>query len=152
LLTDFGLSVAVQSGKGNPTKAGHGTEGYRAPELLDENIDERGREIGGTFSKKSDVWATGCVLFAVATTGTRVAFRSDLIAHDYASGDGSVPELQENDNPNLVQPFPSESVSAPLWVQLNAIIENCFAPKPDARPGTSELLTQFEGIRSGLMD
>lgn len=47
---------------------GWGTPGYRAPELLH----------GRNFSRKSDVWAIGCLLYELAATGKKKAFSSDL--------------------------------------------------------------------------
>jgi len=49
------------------TSSRRGTDGYRAPELLDDP--------NGSFSNKSDMWSLGCILFEMITGQQR--FRSD---------------------------------------------------------------------------
>jgi len=63
---DFGIVAAATSKQLRPTTSRRGTDGYRAPELLDQN---------GSFSNKSDMWSLGCILFEMITGQQR--FRTD---------------------------------------------------------------------------
>ena len=65
-LTDFGFT-SVGMSTAMTTRHSRGTEGYRSPELLN---DERPQ-----YSTRSDIWGLGCVLHELAT-GRRV-FRYD---------------------------------------------------------------------------
>ena len=69
-LADFGLSSEGSSTRNLPTKYSSGTPVYRAPELMDSGGDP------AMFNNKVDIWATGCILYELAT-GTR-PFKSDV--------------------------------------------------------------------------
>ena len=151
LLTDFGFSVVVESGKENLSKYGRGTAGYRAPELQECNYDEDEQPSRVSFSKKSDIWSIGCILYALASTGVKSAFPSDSVAYWYAHGETEVPQLSETNNPNLSRQTTTQSgISAPVWIVLNGIVKHCLSPLPEARLSASELITQFQDLRRGL--
>jgi serine/threonine protein kinase len=61
-IADFGLTMEGHSALERTTICGRGTPGYRAPELLLLNYQPSGIEYS-QFSKKSDIWALGCVLY-----------------------------------------------------------------------------------------
>ena len=139
----------MQSGKDNLSKYGRGTPGYRAPELQESNYDDSGQSSSVSFSKKSDIWAIGCILYALASTGVKSAFPSDSVAYWYAHGETDVPQLNSSSNPNLAGQY---GMSAPIWGKLNDIIKVCLSPSPEDRPSASELLTRFQDIGSGIQN
>ena len=65
-IADFGFTLEGGS-KTSPTAFSRGTSGYRAPELLKD-------ELAG-YTKKVDIWAVGCIFLQVATG--RKAFTGD---------------------------------------------------------------------------
>ena len=151
LLTDFGFSSAVMSGKTKRTLYSHGTPGYRGPELIEQELDENNNMVGGAFAKGSDIWAVGCILYGLATTGYKQAFASDLTAYWYAKDvlyAQKVPQLNETHNPNLKQMTvrPGEQ-SIPAWIELNKIIRLCLSPAISDRPKSRDLLMMFEEFK-----
>lgn len=76
-IADFGLTVDIDgtTNQQAETKFGRGSLGYRAPELY---VDE---DEPGYYSRKSDIWALGCILFEIATT--KKAFLNDLVAFQF---------------------------------------------------------------------
>jgi serine/threonine protein kinase len=125
---------------GQPTKGARGTEGYIAPEVWDQQ----------TFSKKSDIWSVGCILYKVATTGKESAFLHHDAARWYdrgVKGALPVPQLELDQNPELGRNSNCNSVTAPVWMHLNEILRQCLSPKPADRPAASELLLQFQVAR-----
>jgi ankyrin repeat protein len=73
-ITDFGLASVATSKKAVTTRYSRGTEGYRAPELLQEDAK---------FTKMVDIWALACILYEL-TTGKK-AFRNDFIVREFRS-------------------------------------------------------------------
>lgn len=123
LLSDFGFSKpitnGISSGRG-------GSIGYRAHELLKSN----------EYSDKTDVWAFGCIIMDVATTGRQRAFRADDEASSYGKGESPLPKLESGDNPEL-----DDSVLD----HLNYLMELCLEKEPKDRPTAAKLL---ESIRA----
>ena len=113
LLTDFGFSVVVQSGKYNLSKYGRGTTSYRAPELQERHYDENHISSGVCFFKKSDIWSIGCILYAIASTCMGPAFPSDSVAYWYSHGETGAPQLNESTNPNLARQSTTQSRMSP---------------------------------------
>lgn len=136
----------MQSSTAQPSMFGRGTSGYRAPELLDLRYEE-GAFIGRYFSRKSDIWAVGCILYELATTGTK-AFWNDYVSFSYARGEENVPQLTEESNPKLRRKL--EGMDGPLWVNLNEIIKGCLDIHPKGRPSAAGLLDQFQEMFKGV--
>jgi hypothetical protein len=79
-LADFGLSTDGTSKSYVTTHYGYGTPGYRAPELL---MDDEMK-----YTNKVDIWATGCILYELAT-GKRL-FYNDWEIFAYHSSNGKM--------------------------------------------------------------
>lgn len=135
------------SGIAKGTRLGHGTDGNRAPELLEDAYDERHRLMAGKFNRKSDIWAIGCVLFELATTGRKQAFSSDIKAYLYSKDNLPLPQIEPFHNPNLAQniSLPDGRVASPR-AELNDIIKICFAPLTKNRPSAQELYVRFQDL------
>jgi len=58
-LSDFGISKDGTSGGFKATPNQSGSNGYRPPEILDENFPE--------FNNKVDIWGLGCVMSELLT-------------------------------------------------------------------------------------
>lgn len=91
VLTDFGFSKPYSGEQYSSGRSG--SDGYRAPELTNN-------QMLGYYSDKTDIWAFGCVLMEVITSGKRRAFESDWSANKYAerSPDHLLPQVQSSDN------------------------------------------------------
>lgn len=148
LITDFGLSRPVKSGKLAYSHSGHGTIGFRAPEVLKEEYDEDGQFIGGSFTKKSDIFSLGCILYSTARTGSRKAFPNDTIIFHLITGETVSPRLKPTDNPNLEKVVQIQSTATPLWVHLNSILESALATSPEHRSDVQELLAEFQKLQA----
>jgi serine/threonine protein kinase len=122
---------------------GRGTPAYRAPELV----------RGGKYCRRSDSWSIGCILFRVATTNNRSAFKGDGDVLSFALDTKiPVPKLAATDNLRLQQltecPISHQQVT--LWEQINAILELCFTREPEQRATAFQLKDRFEKIWSAL--
>jgi serine/threonine protein kinase len=125
LLTDFGFTKPF---KGQTHSSGRfGSERYRAPELTNDN----------TFSDKTDIWAFGCLLVELSSTGRLSAFKDDWAAARYAKEEEgfNLPCLQSRHNPVLGK----KSLE-----RINILMSWCFRPKPQDRPVARTLLAYFE--------
>lgn len=122
LLSDFGFSKPITPG----ISSDHGgSTGYRAHELLKSN----------EYSDKTDVWAIGCIIMDVATTGRRRAFHDDEEALNYGKGESTLPKLKSDDNPEL-----DDSVLD----HLNDLMELYLAKDPKNRPIAPQLLESIQ--------
>jgi serine/threonine protein kinase len=76
-LADFGSTKEGTSNTAQITKGGHGTKGYRAPELF--------QPPPGTaeYTNKVDIWSMGCILYELAV-GQR-PFQDDWATFRYAN-------------------------------------------------------------------
>jgi len=123
----------------------------RAPELLDtDNNDGRGQ-----FSRRSDIWAMGCILFQLATTNAaKPAFKDDWSVMAYAHGLKKCPEIDDRDNPSLRREIycPDEKLKTTCLSQINSVLALCFAREPTARATTMKLKVTFERMKAYLMD
>ena len=138
----------MKSGKLGYTGSGHGTVGFRAPEVLKEEYDDDGRFIGGSFTKKSDIFSLGCILYSTARTGSRHAFANDNIIRDLVTGETVSPQLKPTDNPNLVTLVQIQSTATPLRMHLNSILDSALAINPNQRPDAQELLAKFQNLQA----
>jgi Protein kinase domain len=104
---------------------------YRAPEEL-------------RASDKQDIWAFGCILMEVASSGSHMAFKSFMDAIQYSEGGMGLPHLRDRHNPRLDEGFRSI---------LNSILKSCFELDPAKRPSAEELrwkLIALAGVYQGL--
>lgn len=142
LITDFSFSNKnLDSDAFVVTNQGRGTPAYRAPELI--------RPDGREFCRRSDSWSIGCILFKVATTNNRSAFRNDFDVAQYSlSPKIGCPKLEANDNIKLQleTECPIQGHRIPLWQQINAILELCFTREPEQRATAFQLKEIFEKI------
>src|SRR5579859_1991793 len=80
-LTDFGISSQGTTTAGIATAHFRGTQGYRCPELLQDNA---------TYNNKADVWALG-VIVADFASGTRACLSDMVMALSYHDSDPKFP-------------------------------------------------------------
>ena len=122
-----------------------GTNTYRALELIERC----------EASKKSDIWAMGCILYRVATMDNAGAFRDDCQWEPTGCGnyrlERKMPRLNATYNKALLKRMGS-ATSAPFWQHLNSVLEDCFAFDPHERPTAQDLKLRFENMRSALLD
>jgi serine/threonine protein kinase len=64
-ISDFGLTVSATSKRLITTDEAKGTEGYRAPELINKH----------KFNNKVDIWSIGCIIYELLTEER--AFKGD---------------------------------------------------------------------------
>lgn len=113
---DFGAAAEDILEPVSPTRCqGRGTACYRAPELIAENP---------VYSKKTDIWGLGCILFELATA--EKAFKGDWNVYEYA---------QTNEGPKI---------SIPTWpknfeLHLSEIVCELLAIDWNQRPYASEI-------------
>ena len=123
-LADFGLSSEGSSTRNLPTKYSSGTPGYRAPELMDSGGDP------AMFNNKVDIWATGCILYELAT-GSR-PFKSDwdVLSHRFS---------RKNMEVVLDDSFDMHSVDS-----IKKHIFDMLQIDPSDRPSASFLSKEFQ--------
>jgi serine/threonine protein kinase len=115
-----------------------GTNTYRAPELIEYR----------QFSRKTDVWAIGCIIFRIATMSRRRPFQDDFNASRYLIvSETPAPALTPEDNMELVR----NVGDVPFYKHLNAIIEDCFKREYQQRPTAVDLYERFKCLREKLM-
>lgn len=155
LLTDFGFSTNVESGRLGFSDAKRGTPGYRAPELAVVKYDENGKEKSAEYTKSADIWAVGCIIMQLAITKKSNAFTDggDWAVVNFANGGGSLPQIVETDNPSLLrQSFcPEKGCMRPFWKQLNLIIHKCLSLNPEDRITAMDLKSWFEKMKTCLI-
>jgi serine/threonine protein kinase len=86
-IADFGLSAEGSSKRENTTRYARGTDGYRAPELM---------QAPCTFNNKVDIWGLGCIAYEILTH--KKAFQSDWETIQYTLRGGNpllaIPDLE----------------------------------------------------------
>jgi len=149
LLTDFGFTTA-NDGSIQTSVGRRGTPGFRAPELLDLDTSED----HGQFSRKSDIWAMGCILFRLATTAKKSAFKNDGSVLVYSQGYGICPQIDEVVNPSLRREIycPDEESKTSCLSQINSLVALCLTLEPSARATTMKLKVTFERMKAYLID
>src|SRR5277367_5178133 len=70
-IADFGFTSEGSSHNARNSKSGRGTEGYRAPELVNNH----------TYTNKTDIWALGCILYELGSG--QMLFSSDFSVSDH---------------------------------------------------------------------
>ena len=105
------------------TLYGRGTPGYRAPELLLLNNRSTGSE-NSSFSKKSDIWALGCILYELVFG--EQPFPSDMSAREYVTAGRA-----------LINPISLEYIApysgAAVIRLLSAMLDRAPARRPSAK-------------------
>jgi serine/threonine protein kinase len=150
LLTDFGFSTVVPSGKVGLSHGRRGTAGYLGPEFITEYGDKPAE-----YTTSADIWAIGCIIFELANTKGRRAFGyDDWPVHKYSTGLSPVPQLTPIDNSHLETRIfdPTANAHLPLLQQLNTILRSCFALDPTKRINVLELKAHFEHMKVYLME
>lgn len=86
-IADFGLAAQGTSRHAQTTRYARGTDGYRAPELM---------QYPQTYNNKVDIWAYGCIAYELVVK--RRAFEADWKTMQYALAGGK-PQLTLPFNP-----------------------------------------------------
>jgi serine/threonine protein kinase len=151
LLTDFGFSTVIE--ERGFSHGRRGTPGYRAPELLEEKYDDQGNPLPAEFSRKSDIWALGCILYRIASKDQ--AFRNDDKVKSYVWGskESPLPQIDELTDASYDRVIYCSKKRRPLPFRehLNLIIESCLAKQPSDRPTAMQLKVRFEELKARLM-
>ena len=107
-----------------------------------------GMSTAGKVSKYGDIWAIGCIIFKLATSGRSSAFPNDWTAIAYKrKHDGyDLPQLKPTD----CQFFAPQVVAEMLREELNLILTSCFAREPKERPTAAGLLSRFEALKASI--
>ena len=153
LLTDFGFSTIVPSGKVGLSHGRRGTPGYLPPEFIPDHAI--GNQNPAEYTTSADIWAMGCVIFELATAKRRRAFGYDnWYAVNFAKGLSPVPQLTNHDNPFLGTPIFSRATNTilPMLQQFNSILELCFAVDPKRRLNALELKARFDDMKIFLIE
>lgn len=89
------------------------------------------------YSDKTDIWAFGCVMMEVASSGRQMAFSDDYIAAKYNEGAAgfALPQLKAEDNKALDENS--------IWY-FNSLIGLCLQREPKNRPSAIRLLKSME--------
>jgi serine/threonine protein kinase len=116
------LASEAVSNENRPTQSARGSDGYRAPELVDPSGE-------AAYGKKCDIWAMGCILYELAI-GAR-AFNNDVAVfqHKISGKNKEVP---------LDDTFDERSKRA-----ITKNIIHMLQIAPSARPSVSFLLNEF---------
>jgi len=148
VLADFGFSTISKISSSTISTTRRGTDAYRSPEIADVNFDTDGNLQPAEVSRKSDIWAIGCILFRLATTDRRAPFWNDyaVVAYKRQYPGHDVPQLTEFDNPALSETIicPDTGLVMQVWEQINIILKLCFERNPAARPTAAHLRERFE--------
>lgn len=107
----------------DPSRAG--TDGYRAPELIQE----------GHFTNKVDIWAMGCILYTLINSES--LFRNNGGVLEYvqreSAGEGSPEVIKLN---LYLAPFTKFADKLGIRMTVNGM----FAVQPDDRPSAEDLI------------
>lgn len=114
-MTDFGLTSEVEAGIPKYSSEARGSDGYRAPELLENRV----------FNKEVDVWSLGCILFELATG--RQAFDSDFLVSKHCYDTKSVLSFDGINNQACI----------------STLVLKMLEADPSRRPQISVLLQDF---------
>lgn len=110
-IADFGLIAEATSKKSQITKGKTGTEGYRAPELMER----------GSFTNKVDIWALGCILHELST-GKKL-FPDDISTNIFYTQDSAL---------NICVPWLSEPWRSYLCEAIGILLEKDRNDRPGA--------------------
>ena len=96
----------------------------------------------------------GCILFQLATTVNRLAFRDDWSVLEYFRGYDVCPQVDLWNNSSLSREFycREEKSKTSCLSQINSAIALCLAREPSARATAMKLKVTFERMKAFLMD
>lgn len=109
------------------TKSAHGTDCYRAPEL-----------ISGTeaiVSMKSDIWALGCVMYELLSG-------SQAFPHE-----GKVREYNSNNDLKLDDPPLPDEINPQSKAYVKILLHHTLAREWWRRPSAGEILSHLNSLR-----
>lgn len=140
-IADFGFTAVAESGTMNVSLQGRMTPIYCAPELL----------ITNRFSKKSDIWAFGCILYewALCCLNRRRAFSAITeITSYYFDETIAPPQISWEDleiTPHCIpmKRRPYRELVEQQWDHLNRIFQSIFKRDPEERPSAATLIEQL---------
>jgi serine/threonine protein kinase len=130
-LADFGSSSQATSKRLHTTCLSRGTQGYRAPEVLEHPA--------GHFNSRSDMFSFGCIIVELVT-GQKL-FESDLDVVRFAERPSWATEL-----PSC---WPKSNFNEPLY-RLRRLTTKLIAAKPSSRLGSLEMRIRLQDIRNGV--
>ena len=107
------------------TSYSRGTTGYRAPELLQRSAEEK-----SYYSKKSDIWAIGCILYEV--TFLKQLFKQDISTSGWALS-GTRLEL----------PFDELRIDHVSTIIFEDLVRDMLSLDPIHRPKITELCNKL---------
>ena len=101
------MTSEVSSHDLRSTRRSRGTEGYRAPELLEEVA---------RYNNKADIWGLGCIVFELFT-GARM-FVNDFAIFQYISTNRlDLPQLPHRNRAGLLHDLYTQ-----VWQELNVML------------------------------
>jgi serine/threonine protein kinase len=124
MIADFGLTVEGSTSRWQTTKFSRGSPGYRAPELLNEDLGK------SMYNNKVDIWALGCIFY-------EIMFRTKAFSSDYSTQKMA----QAREHP----PIPSDTATIPkdMEEQVGGCVKRMLAWDPNSRPKALELCQEF---------
>src|SRR5271163_3064502 len=125
---DFGLTSEGFSEMQKTTLYGRGTQGYRAPELL-QRFDFEAEEKS-FYSKKSDIWALGCVFYEA--TFSKKLFKQDIDTHGWVMS-----------RSELKFPIGDLGVDPLSATRIEVLLGRVLSPDPVNRPAAKDLFDQL---------
>ena len=121
-LLDFGISQAIQVGRGSAGTVGTSSVGYQAPEQRRLELDD--------FNSRTDLWAVSATVWALRT-GFDLRKHTDKLKLDATGKEASLP------------PLSSECLS--VSAELDEVLMHMLCANPTGRPGgTAAVLEQVK--------
>jgi serine/threonine protein kinase len=112
------------------TRYARGSSSYRAPELVQEEVQ--------TYSRKVDVWALGCIFYELVTG--KIAFPNDFMVYRYAMPGGNVMNV-----PNL-------PITPGRWTDVFKLISNMLEIDRTTRPSVEEIIEKLDILAQGTAE
>jgi serine/threonine protein kinase len=146
-IADFGFTSVGESGQQYSSVQQRMTPNYSSPELI----------IYGKYSKKSDIWAMGCILYEVCFVPhhRRKAFATlPAITSYYYNESLPPPQIGWDDFGSSANAIPDRYKEHKVaveqrWDGLNIIFAAVFRRKPEERPTALELRDNLQLISDG---